>query len=123
MHVKSLTRCDLLGLLDLLESVPGLIPCGLCALASLGKFGLSNRCLALQGLTLLHHVLGLLLDLIDPGLELLRSGLLLNSLPLGFDQGLFQGLDLGHCSYTYHDPSVNIYYFTTFEYITGYYIP
>ena len=53
------------------------------------------RTLALQGFTLLHRILELLLDLADPGLELLTGGLLLHNLPLGFGQGLFQGLDLG----------------------------
>ena len=108
MHVKCLTRGDLLGLLDLLESIPGLISCGLHALASLGKFGLSNLRLGLQGFALLHRVLELLLDLIDPGLELLTGGLLLDNLPLGFAQGLFQGLDLGHGSYTFYNTTVNI---------------
>ena len=50
----------------------------------------------------------LLLDLVDPGLELLTGSLLLDGLPLGFAQGLFQGLDLGRCSYLYQDTSVNI---------------
>ena len=94
---------NLLSRLNLLESVLGLIPCGLRALASFGKFALSNRRFALQSLTLLHCVLELLLDLANPGLELLTGGLLLDSLPLGFGQGLSQGLDLGRRSYTYHD--------------------
>ena len=86
---------------------PGPHSVGLRALASLGKFGLSNRRFALQSLTLLHRVLELLLDLADPGLELLTGGLLLNSLPLGFGQGIFQGLNLGRRPYTYYDTPVS----------------
>ena len=47
------------------------------------------------------------MDLVDPGLELLTGGLLLDSLPLGYGQGIFQGLDLGPCPYTYYDTPVN----------------
>ena len=42
----------------------------------------------LQGLTFFHHILELLLDFFDPGLELLTGGLLLDSLLLGLAQGL-----------------------------------
>ena len=65
----------------------------------------------------------LLLDLVDPGLELLTGSLLLDSLPLGFAQGLFQGLDLGRCPYLYQETSVNTYHPTLFKYFLGYYIP
>ena len=56
---------------------------------SLGKFGPLNRRIMLQGLAFFHRILELLLDLLDPGLELFSIGLLLNSLLLGFTQGLF----------------------------------
>ena len=108
MHLKCLTRRDLLGLLDLLEGGLGLIPCGFRALTSLGEFDPSNQSITLQGLTFLHHMLVLLLDFFDPGLELLTGGLLLDSLLLGLAQGLLQGLDLGCGSCTYYDTAVNI---------------
>ena len=108
MHLKCLTRHDLLGLLDLLEGGLGLIPCGLRAQTSLGEFGPLNRRIMLQGLALFHRILKLLLDFFDPGLELLTGGLLLDSLLLGLAQGLPQGLDLGRGSCTYCDTAVNI---------------
>ena len=108
MHTKRLTRRDFLGLLDLLEGALGFNPGLFRALAILGEFGLSSRNIALQGLALPHRVLELLLDLVDPGLELFTGGLLLVSLPLGFCQGLSQGLDLGRGSCTYYDTAVNI---------------
>ena len=89
LHEKCLTRRDLLGLLDLLEGALGFNPGRFRALTSLGEFGLLSRNITLQGLVLLHRVLELLLDLVDTGLELLTGGLLLDSLPLGFAQGLF----------------------------------
>ena len=64
LHTKRLTRRNLLGLLDLLEGTLGFNPGGFRALASLGEFGLSSRNIALQGLTLLHSILELLLDLV-----------------------------------------------------------
>ena len=70
LHLKCLTRRDLLGPLDLLEGSLGLILCGLHALTSLGEFGLLSRSIALQGLALFHSVLQLLLDLIESGLVL-----------------------------------------------------
>ena len=86
----------------------GLIPCGLRALMSLGELGPSNRRIMLQGLAFLQCILELLLDFFDPGLELLTSGLLLDSLLLGLAQGLPQGLDLGRGSCTYYDTTINI---------------
>ena len=68
LHGKSLTRCDLLGLLDLLEGTLGFNPGRFHALTNLGEFGLSSRNFALQGLILLHCILELLLDLVQPGL-------------------------------------------------------
>jgi len=112
LHTEYLTRSNLPCLLDLLEGALGLVPGRLRALMSLGEFGLFNRHVTLQGLTLLHRVMELLLDLVDPGLELLTGGLLLDSLPLGFIQGLLQGLDLGRRFYIYLDTSVNAYHFT-----------
>ena len=108
--------------MDLLEGALGLVPGRLHALASLGEFGLFSRHITFQGLTLLHRVMELLLDLVDLGLELLTGNLLLDGLLLGFTQGLLQGLGLGRRSYTYHDTLVNIY-FTPFEYFPGYHIP
>ena len=108
MHLKCLTRRNLLGLLDLLEGGLGLIPCGLRALTSLGEFGPLNRHIMLQGLTFFHRILELLLDFFDPGLELLTSGPLLDNFFLGLAQGLPQGLDLGRGSCTYYDTMVNI---------------
>ena len=107
MHLKSLTRHDLLGLLDLLEGSLGLIPCGLRALMSLGEFGLPSRRIILQGLTFFHYILEIMPDFLDTGLELLTGGLLLDSLLLGLAQGLPQGLDLGRGSCTYYDTTVN----------------
>ena len=101
-------RHDLLGLLDLLEGGLGLIPCGLHALMSLGEFGPSNRRIMLQGFTFFHCILELLLDFLDPGLELLTGGLLLDSLLPGLTQGLPQRLDLGRGSCTCYDTAVNI---------------
>ena len=108
MHTECLTRRNLPCLLDLLEGTLGLVPGRLRALTSLGEFGLFGRRVTFQGLALLHRVAELLLDLADPGLELLTGSLLLDGLVLGFAQGLFQGLDLGRCSYLYQDTSVNI---------------
>ena len=84
LHNESLTRRDLLGLLDFLEGGLGLIPCGVRALTSLGEFGPLSRRIMLQGLTFFHHILELLLDFFDPGLELLMGSLLLDNLLLGF---------------------------------------
>ena len=83
MHTKRLTRRDFLGLLDLLEGTLGFNPGLLCALASLGDFGLLIHNVALQGLAFLDGVLELLLDLTDPGLVLFTSDLLLGRLLLG----------------------------------------
>ena len=96
--------------MDLLEGALGLIPGRLCALTSLGEFGLLSRRIVLHGLALLHRVLKLLVDLVDTVLDLLTSGLLLDSLPLGFGQGLFQGLDLGRSPYTHNDTMVSIHH-------------
>ena len=108
LHLKFLTRRDLLGLLDLLEGGLGLIPCGLRALMSIGEFDPLNRRIMLQGFVFLDRILELLLDFLDPGLGLLTSSLLLDSLLLGLAQGLLQGLDLGHGSCTYYDTAVNV---------------
>ena len=108
LHTECLTRRNLRRLLDLSKGARGLVPGRLRALTSLGEFGHFSQRVTLQGLTLLHRVVELLLDLVDPGLELLTSSLLLDGPPLGFAQGLFQGLDLGRCSYLYQDTSVNI---------------
>ena len=101
MHLKSLTRRDLPGLLDLLDDGLGLIPRGLRALTSLGEFSLLSRRTILQGLTFFHRILELLLDFFNSGLALLTGGLLLDSLLLGLAQGLPQGLDLGRTTYKY----------------------
>ena len=108
LHLKCLTRRDLLGLLDLLEGGLGLIPSGLRALMSLGELGPLSRCIILQGLTFFHRILELLLNFLHSGLELLTGGLLLDNFFLGLAQGLPQGLDLGRGSLTYYDTAVNI---------------
>ena len=71
-------------------------------------FGPLNRRIMLQGLAFFHRILELLLDFFDPGLELLMSSLLLDSLLLGLTHGLPQGLDLGRGSCTCYDTAVNI---------------
>ena len=114
MHIECLTRRDLPGLPNLLQGALGLIPGCLRTLTSLGEFGLLSRRIALQGLALPHRVLELLLDLVDPGLELLPSGLLLDSLPFGFDQGRFQGLDLGRRLCSHHGTRIIAYHFRLF---------
>ena len=57
-------------------------------MTSLGEFGPLNQRIMLQGLAFFHRILKLLLDFFDPGLELLTSGLLLDSFLLGLAQGL-----------------------------------
>ena len=108
LHLKCLTRRDLLGLLDLLEGGLGLIPCGLRALTSLGELGLLSRRVILQGLTFFNRILELLLDFLDPGLELFSSGFLLDGLPLGFGQSLLQGLHLDCGSCTHFDITISM---------------
>jgi hypothetical protein len=102
LHLKSLTRCDLPGLLDLLEGDFGLIPCGLRALTSLGEFDLLSRRIILQGLAFFDCILKFLLDFFDPGLELLTGGQLLDSLIFGLAQGFLQGLDFSRRSCSYY---------------------
>ena len=88
------------------------------------RIRLLNRRIALQGLTLLHCVLELQLDLVDPGPELLPIGLLLDILPFGFDHGLFRGLNLGRRLCSHHGISIIAYHFPPFsESTTGYYSP
>ena len=67
MHNESLTRRDLLGRLDFLEGALGFGSGILRALVGLGKFGLLNLRITLQGLVLFDGVLELLLDLADKG--------------------------------------------------------
>ena len=83
MHNESLTRRDLLGLLDFLTGALGLGSSLLCALAGLRKFGRLRLRITLQGLVLLDGVLELLLDLADPGLLLLARGAFLGRFVLG----------------------------------------
>ena len=102
LHIKGLTRRDLLGLLNLLESTLGFNPGILCTLASLGEFALLIRNIALQGLAFLNDVLELLLDLTNLGLVFLAGGLLLCRFlfglldflesTLGFTLGILHGL-------------------------------
>ena len=67
----------------------------MCSLAGLGKFGLLIHNVALQGLTFLHGVLELLLDLNDLGLMLFTGGLFLGRSLLILNQRLLEGLHLG----------------------------
>ena len=97
MHIESLTRCNLLGRLDLLEGALGFGPGILCALAGLGKFGLLLLKFTLQGLILLDDVVELLLDLANPGLLLLAPDLFLGCFVLGLGQRLLEGLYFGRC--------------------------
>ena len=97
-----------------MEGVLGFIPGLFRTLMSLDKLGLLSRRIVLQGLALPHRVLELLLDFIDPGLEPLTGGLLLDSLPLGFDQGRFQGLDLGRRLCSHHGILFIAYHFPLF---------
>ena len=99
MHTKILTRRDFLGLLDFLEGALGFNLGIVCALVGLGKFGLFIDNIALQRLAFLHSVPELLMDLTNPGLVFLVSGLFLCRSLLGFCQRLLEGLHLGRCSY------------------------
>ena len=93
-HNKGLTHHDFPGLLHLLEGTLGFDLGPLHALAGLSKFGLLVRILALQGLTFLHCILELLLDLTNPGLMLFSGGFFIYRSLLGLGQRLFEGLYL-----------------------------
>ena len=95
MHTKSLTRRDFLSLLDLLEGALGFNPGLLCALASLGEFGLLIGNIALQGLKSLDRALELLLRLANLGLVLLVRGTFLGRFVLDLGQRLLEGRHLG----------------------------
>ena len=83
LHIKSLTRRNLLSRLDLLEGPLGFGSSVLHALEGLGKFGLLSLRITLQVLALLDGVLELLLDLANPGLLLLACGAFLGRFVLG----------------------------------------
>ena len=91
LHNKCLTRRNLLGRLDLLEGLLGFGFGILCALEGLGKLGLLNLRVTLQGLILLDEILELLLDLADPGLLLLARGAFLGRFVFSLGQRLFKG--------------------------------
>ena len=84
--------------MDLLEGALGFGPGLMCALVGRGKFRLLVRILALQGLTFLHCVLELLLDLTNPGLMLFSGSFFLYRSLLVLGQLLLEGLYLGRRS-------------------------
>ena len=95
MHLKFLTRRDLLGRLDFLEGSLGFSSGIVCALVGLGKFGLLIRNVVLQGLALLDGILELLLDLTDLGLMLFACSLFLGRSVLSLGQRLLKGCHPG----------------------------
>ena len=83
MHGERFTRCNHLGRLNLLEDALGFSSGILCALAGLGKFGLSILKIMLQGPVLLGGVLELLLGLANHSLVLLARNAFLGRFVLG----------------------------------------
>ena len=99
LHNECLTRCYLLGRLNLLE---GLLGFGLgvyCTLTGHHKLRLLRLGVTLQGLEFLDEILELLLDLINPSLLFFTLGALPGRFAFGLGQRLLKGRHFGRGPY------------------------